>query len=86
MHYIPYQCIWKQRSYLRKKTRKKEKKQNQVSVVLLGVLAFCIKPHSHPSFIIYLACIQYPFIVVVVVLLFYVHDKHLRSCRDGQLT
>ena len=25
-------------------------------------------------------------IVIVVVLLFYVHDKHLRSCRDGQLT
>ena len=24
--------------------------------------------------------------VVVVVLLFYVHCKHLRSCRDGQLT
>ena len=24
--------------------------------------------------------------VVVVVLLFYVHDKHLRSCRDGHLT
>ena len=23
---------------------------------------------------------------VVVVLLFYVHDKHLRSCRDNQLT
>ena len=23
---------------------------------------------------------------VVVVLLFYVHGKHLRSCRDGQLT
>ena len=23
--------------------------------------------------------------VVVVVLLFYVHSKHLRSCRDGQL-
>ena len=22
----------------------------------------------------------------VVVLLFYVHGKHLRSCRDGQLT
>ena len=22
---------------------------------------------------------------VVVVLLFYVHGKHLRSCRDGQL-
>ena len=25
-------------------------------------------------------------VVVVVVLLFYVHRKHLRSCRDGQLT
>ena len=25
-------------------------------------------------------------VVVVVVLLFYVHCKHLRSCRDGQLT
>ena len=24
--------------------------------------------------------------VVVVVLLFYVHGKHLRSCWDGQLT
>ena len=24
--------------------------------------------------------------VVVVVLLFYVHGKHLRSCLDGQLT
>ena len=24
--------------------------------------------------------------VVAVVLLFYVHGKHLRSCRDGQLT
>ena len=24
--------------------------------------------------------------VVVVVLLFYVHGKHLRSCRAGQLT
>ena len=25
-------------------------------------------------------------VVVVVDLLFYVHGKHLRSCRDGQLT
>ena len=25
------------------------------------------------------------FVVVVVVLLFYVHGKHLRSCQDGQL-
>ena len=27
-----------------------------------------------------------PIFIVVVVLLFYVHGKHLRSCRDGQLT
>ena len=26
------------------------------------------------------------YLVVVVALLFYVHDKHVRSCRDGQLT
>ena len=26
------------------------------------------------------------FVIVVVVLLFYVHGKHLRSCRDGHLT
>ena len=26
------------------------------------------------------------FLQVVVVLLFYVHGKHLRSCQDGQLT
>ena len=26
------------------------------------------------------------FLEVVVALLFYVHGKHLRSCRDGQLT
>ena len=26
------------------------------------------------------------FVVVVVALLFYVHGKHLMSCRDGQLT
>ena len=26
------------------------------------------------------------FFIVVVVLLFYVHGKHLRSCRDSQLT
>ena len=32
----------------------------------------------------YFNCIE--MIVDVVVLLFYVHGKHLRSCRDGQLT
>ena len=30
--------------------------------------------------------IQIGIAVVVVALLFYVHGKHLRSCRDGQLT
>ena len=30
--------------------------------------------------------INWCFVVVVVALLFYVHGKHLRSCRDGQLT
>ena len=30
---------------------------------------------------------EFDFVVVVVVaLLFYVHGKHRRSCRDGQLT
>ena len=29
---------------------------------------------------------RYFYSSVVVVLLFYVHGKHLRSCRDGQLT
>ena len=29
---------------------------------------------------------KYSVVVVVVVLLFYVHGKHLRSCQDGQLT
>ena len=29
---------------------------------------------------------QTMYFVVVVVLLFYVHGKHLRSCWDGQLT
>ena len=27
-----------------------------------------------------------PFSMGIVALLFYVHGKHLRSCRDGQLT
>ena len=31
-------------------------------------------------------CIRIWRFVVVVGLLFYVHGKHLRSCRDGQLT
>ena len=30
--------------------------------------------------------LSYSVVVVVVALLFYVHGKHLRSCRDGHLT
>ena len=30
--------------------------------------------------------VMFILVVVVVVLLFYVHDKHQRSCRNGQLT
>ena len=40
--------------------------------------------HALPRSYLHLFCC---FVVVVVVaLLFYVHSKHLRSCRDGQLT
>ena len=39
---------------------------------------------------VYLILLPFFFFLVVphrkVVLLFYVHGKHLRSCRDGQLT
>ena len=31
-------------------------------------------------------CDLYFMVLVVVVVLFYVQGKHLRSCRDGQLT
>ena len=41
-----------------------------------------MKGGAHPSSFAALILV----IVVVVVLLFYVHGKHLRSCRDCQLT
>ena len=41
-------------------------------------------PHS--SSVISTVQLGYCDFVVVVALLFYVHGKHLRSCRDGQLT
>ena len=31
-------------------------------------------------------CVKFHVVVIVVALLFYVHGKNLRSCRDGQLT
>ena len=39
-------------------------------------LFFCSRSKQHLGFVV----------VVVVVLLFYVHGKHLKSCQDGQLT
>ena len=48
--------------------------------------------HCHDLFYITVKChdhipkVTIVMVVVVVVLLFYVRGKHLRSCRDGQLT
>ena len=49
-------------------------------------LSYCYKnvPSDSQSKIFLLFGVN--FFVVVVVLLFYVHGKHLRSCKDGQLT
>ena len=33
-----------------------------------------------------ISLIEYGVLKIVVVVFFYVHGKHLRSCRDGQLT
>ena len=38
------------------------------------------------KFIFFFFTFGHKVVVVVVALLFYVHSKHLRSCRDGQLT
>ena len=63
------------------------RKFGKVSFITEGVIAFSKKVHvflRHPVHHNFKArfndCMQ------VVVLLFYVHGKHLRSCRDGQLT
>ena len=40
-------------------------------------------PEHNSAKILYILMVV---VVVVVALLFYVHGKHLRSCRDGQLT
>ena len=41
--------------------------------------------YSSPSHFVSLFFFHFAFDVVVVLLLFYVHGKHLRSCRDDQL-
>ena len=46
---------------------------NVVAAVVIGALRVKIKYFQNV-------------VVDVVVLLFYVHHKHLRSCRDGLLT
>ena len=48
-----------------------------------GVLLIWIRVGQGPTALAVDALVR---VVVVVVLLFYVHGKHLRSCRDGQLT
>ena len=45
----------------------------------LALADYCVDPGSRAGCVVCGVC-------VVVVLLFYVHSKHLRSCRDGQLT
>ena len=50
------------------------------------VVLFSIAFHPlHLSLCLYFSSPE-PIVVVVVVLLFYVHGKHLRSFRDGRLT
>ena len=45
---------------------------------------------SNPNIFLFTSCLKVDHslqnVVVVVVLLFYVHGKHLWSCRDGQIT
>ena len=57
------------------------------------ITGFCGRQYSDNLFIsnfpdLMVVSVRYAIciIVVVVVLLFYVYGKHLRSCRDGQLT
>ena len=49
--------------------------------------AWVVSPITVNNFVVLFNCMPVGrLVVVVVVLLFYVHGKHLRSCRDGQLT
>ena len=64
------------------------KKTSQTVNVLTsaGGILLCITP-VHGLIVDSLSyTIRLVVVVVVVALLFYVHGKHLRSCRDGQLT
>ena len=54
------------------------------AAVLLGSLR--LKARNLTAYRITKDVLQYMYYFVAVALLFYVHGKHLRSCRDGQLT
>ena len=45
---------------------------------------YCLTDKINPNQLLILITINS--LIVVVALLFFVHGKHLRSCRDGQLT
>ena len=52
------------------------------ALISINIVIWNLKdPRSQP-----ILCSNAKDSVVVVDLLFYVHGKHLRSCRDGQLT
>ena len=53
-------------------------------IYVRGYMAFALPPVCHSTSHFFVQC--FSIVVVVNALLFYVHGKHLRSCRDGQLT
>ena len=57
---------------------------------MLKIEICCLRPYhvenTGPRPITEIKQRRAPLVVVVVALLFYVHGKHLWSCRDGQLT
>ena len=61
----------------------KNKNKNKNMAAVLGAVRPSLSPSMkwQPSHLFFLELHSN-----VVVLLFYVHGKHLRSCRDGQLT
>ena len=53
---------------------------------LIIVFTICIIDSTEAIYCLIQKNFKIWIVVVVVDLLFYVHGKHLRSCRDGQLT
>ena len=54
-------------------------KSVSVHLYAVSLVLYCVMMHCNTDFV----CMV---LVVVVALLFYAHGKHLRSCRDGQLS